>query len=134
MLEISWLATLVATVLAFALGGLWYGPLFAKAWMAEHGFTEEQLAKDFNPAKTYGLTAVLAALSATVFGIFLSMLGKHSALFAAGFGFTAGLFWVAFSIGTNYLFERSSLKLFLINGGYHVVRFTLMGSAFGLLG
>ena len=134
MLEISWLATLVATVLAFALGGLWYGPLFGKAWMAEHGFTEQQLAKDFNPAKTYGLTAVLAALSAIVFGIFLSMLGEHSALFAAGFGFTAGLFWVAFSIGTNYLFERSSLKLFLINGGYHVVRFSLMGSAFGLLG
>ena len=134
MLEISWLATLVATVLAFALGGLWYGPLFGKAWMAEHGFTEQQLAKDFNPAKTYGLTAVLAALSAIVFGIFLAMLGAHSALFAAGFGFSAGLFWVAASIGTNYLFERSSLKLFLINGGYHVVRFSLMGSAFGLLG
>ncbi len=134
MPEISWLATLVATLLAFALGGIWYGPLFSKPWMAEHGFTEEQLAKDFNPAKTYGLTAVLAALSAIVFGIFLSMLGEHSALFAAGFGFTAGLFWVAFSIGTNYLFERSSLRLFLINGGYHVVRFTLMGAAFGLLG
>ena len=134
MLEISWLATLVATVLAFALGGLWYGPLFGKAWMAEHGFTEEQLAKDFNPAKTYGLTAVLAALSAVVFGIFLALLGERPPLFAAGFGFSAGLFWVAASIGTNYLFERSSLKLFLINGGYHVVRFTLMGAAFGLLG
>ncbi len=134
MPEISWLATLVATALAFALGGLWYGPLLGKAWMAEHGFTEEQLSKDFNPAKTYGLTAVLAALSAVVFGIFLSMLGEHSALLAAGFGFSAGLFWVAASIGTNYLFERSSLRLFLINGGYHVVRFTLMGAAFGLLG
>jgi MFS family permease len=134
MPEISWLPTLVATALAFALGGLWYGPLLGKAWMAEHGFTEEQLTKDFNPAKTYGLTAVLAALSAVVFGIFLSMLGEHTALFAVGFGFSAGLFWVAASIGTNYLFERSSLRLFLINGGYHVVRFTLMGAAFGLLG
>ena len=133
MPEISWLATLVATVLAFALGGVWYGPLFSKAWMAEHGFSEEQLAKDFNPAKTYGLTAVLSALSAVVFGIFLGLLGDHSPLFAVGFGFSAGLFWVAASIGTNYLFERSSLRLFLINGGYHVVRFTLMGAAFGWL-
>jgi hypothetical protein len=134
MLDISPAATLVATALAFALGGLWYGPLFGKAWMAEHGFSEEQLTKDFNPAKTYGLTAVLAALSAIVFGIFLGLLGQHTALFAVGFGFSAGLFWVAASIGTNYLFERSSLKLFLINGGYHVVRFTLMGGAFGWLG
>jgi MFS family permease len=134
MPEISWLATAVATALAFALGGLWYGPLFGKAWMAEHGFTEEQLTKDFSPTKTYGLTAVLAALSAIVFGIFLGLLGEHSALFAVGFGFSAGLFWVAASIATNYLFERSTLALFLINGGYHVVRFTLMGAAFGFLG
>ena len=133
MPEVSWLATLVATVLAFALGGVWYGPLFGKAWMAEHGFSEEQLTKDFNPAKTYGLTAVLAALSALVFGIFLGLLGEHSALFAVGFGFSAGLFWVAASIATNYLFERSTLRLFLINGGYHVVRFTLTGAAFGWL-
>ena len=134
MPEIAWLPTLVATALAFALGGLWYGPLFGKAWMAEHGFTEEQLAAGFNPAKTYGLTAVLAALSAVVFGIFLGLLGEHSPLFAVGFGFSAGAFWVAASIATNYLFERSSLGLFAINGGYHVVRFTLMGAAFGWLG
>jgi MFS family permease len=134
MLEIAWLPTLVATALAFALGAPWYGPLFGKAWMAEHGFDEEQLSKDFNPAKTYGLTAVLAALSSIVFGIFLGLLGEHTALFAVGFGFSVGMFWVAASIGTNYLFERSSLRLFLINGGYHVVRFSLMGAAFGWLG
>lgn len=134
MPEFSWLATLVATALAFGLGGVWYGPLFGKAWMSEHGFTEAQLQKDFNPAKTYGFTAVLAALSAIVFGVFLGLLGEHTALFAVGFGFSAGLFWVAASIGTNALFERSTLRLFLINGGYHVVRFTLMGAAFGWLG
>ncbi len=134
MLEISWLATVVATVLAFALGAVWYGPLFGKPWMAEHGFTEDELRRDFNAAKTYGTTALLAFLSALVFGVFLALLGEHSAFFAVGFGFSAGLFWVAFSIGTNYLFERSSFRLFLINGGYHVVRFTLMGLAFGWLG
>ncbi len=134
MPEISWLATVVATALAFALGAVWYGPLLGKPWIAEHGFTEEDLRRDFNPVKTYGTTALLAALSALVFGVFLALLGEHSALFAVGFGFSVGLFWVAFSIGTNYLFERSSLRLFLINGGYHVVRFTLMGLAFGLLG
>ena len=45
MSDLSPLATLVASVLAFALGGLWYGPLFGNAWMAEHGFTKEQLEK-----------------------------------------------------------------------------------------
>lgn len=134
MPEISWLATLAATAIAFALGGVWYGPLFGEAWMAEHGFSEEKLREGFDPARTYGLSAVLAALSALVFGIFLALLGERSPLFAVGFGFSAGLFWVAASIATNALFERSSLRLVLINGGYHVARFTLMGAAFGWLG
>ena len=126
----SLLATLVATALAFA---LWYGPLFGKAWMAEHGFTEGKLKENFSPAKTYGLTAVLALLSSIVLGIFLGLLGERPPLFAVGFGFSVGVFWIAASIGTNCLFERSSLRLFLINGGYHAVRFTLMGAAFGWL-
>jgi hypothetical protein len=41
---------------------------------------------------------------------------------------------IAPAIGTNYLFERKTLRHFLINGGYHVARFGLMGLAFGLFG
>ena len=33
------------------------------------------------------------------------------------------------SFGINYLFERKSLKLFLINGGYHTLQFTIIGLA-----
>ena len=42
----------------------------------------------------------------------------------------AGL--VASSFGINYLFERRSLRLFLINGGYHTLQFTLYGLVLGL--
>ncbi|MBA2459694.1 MAG: DUF1761 family protein, partial [Gemmatimonadales bacterium] len=34
MPNVSLLAVLVATLLGFVLGGLWYGPLFGRAWMA----------------------------------------------------------------------------------------------------
>ena len=34
---------------------------------------------------------------------------------------------MAASFGINYLFERKSLKLFLINAGYHTLQFTLIG-------
>jgi hypothetical protein len=33
----------------------------------------------------------------------------------------------------NYLFEGRSLKLFLINGGYNVAMFTVMGAVLGVL-
>jgi AraC-like DNA-binding protein len=44
-----------------------------------------------------------------------------------GAGFSAGLCWVTASFGISYLFERRSLKLFLINGGYHTLQFTIIG-------
>lgn len=132
MPEVSLVATLVAAVAGFALGGIWYGPLFSKAWMAEHGFTAEQLNKDFNAPKTFGLMFAMSLVASYVFGMFLGP--KPGIGMATGAGFAAGFFWVAFSIGTNYLFERSSMKLWLINGGYHTVRFTLIGLSFGLLG
>jgi hypothetical protein len=132
MPPVSLIATLAATVASFVLGALWYGPLFGKSWMKENGFTEEDLRKDFNPGKTYGLTFLISFAAAYVFG---AVLGPDPARpFAVGAGFAAGLFWVAGSMATNYLFERKTAKLLAINATYHTVQFTLYGAAFGLLG
>jgi hypothetical protein len=39
----------------------------------------------------------------------------------------------AFALGGMYLFERKSLKLFAINGGYHTLQFALYGLVLGLI-
>jgi hypothetical protein len=118
-------AVLVAAVSAFALGGLWYSPLlFRTPWAKETGQTEERL-RSGNPASMFGSAFLLSLLSALVFALFL---GPHPSLaLGLGAGFSAGLCWVAASFGINYVFERRSLRLFLINGGYHTVQFTLYG-------
>lgn len=43
---------------------------------------------------------------------------------AGGFILLCGYWYVLI---LNYLFERKSMTLFLVNGGYHTVQFTLMG-------
>ena len=61
--------------------------------------------------------------------------GRNPALgFATGAGFAAGLCWVGTSFATSYIFEKKSTRHLFINAGYHVVQFTLIGLAFGLLG
>jgi hypothetical protein len=126
----SLLATLVATVLGFVLGALWYGPLFGNAWIAASGAT--QAGAGTSPAVTYGTTFVLGFVASYVFGLFL---GPNPGLsFSIAAGGAAGLFWVATALATNYLFEGRRLSLMLINGGYHAIRFTLIGLSFGLLG
>jgi len=132
MPQISLVATLVATVAGFVLGALWYGPLFGKTWMAAGGFTQDQLRRDVNAGVAYGLTFVLGLVASFVFGLFL---GPHPSLaLGVGAGASAGLCWVATALATNYLFEGRRPALTFINGGYHAVRFTLIGLSFALLG
>ena len=132
MPAVSLLATLVATVLGFVLGALWYGPLFGKRWMAAVGMTPEDLRHDFSPAKTYGATFVLGLIASYVFGLYLGP--NPGRAFAIAAGAATGICWVATALATNYLFERRSVELIAINGGYHAVRFTLIGLAFAFLG
>jgi Protein of unknown function (DUF1761) len=130
MPEVNWLAVIAAAVSSFVVGGLWYSPaLFGKAWQKEAGLTDEQL-KAGNPAKIFGGSLVLSLIAAAVFAMFLGP--KPELGFAFGAGLSAGLCWVAASFGINYLFEHRSLKLFLINGGYHTVQFTVIGVVLGL--
>ncbi|MCB1554534.1 MAG: DUF1761 domain-containing protein [Xanthomonadales bacterium] len=125
MPEFNIWAVLAAAVASFLLGGLWYSPLlFGKAWQREAGLSDAQLAGG-NMALIFGLSFVLALVASFVFAMFLGP--RPPMALGLGAGFSAGLCWVASSFGINYLFERKSLKLFLINGGYHTLQFTLIG-------
>lgn len=131
MPPVDWIAVLVATVVAFVLGGLWYSPaLFAKPWQRDTGLSDEQLDAA-SKGRIFGGSFILIFIGATVFSLFL---GPDPALgFAVGAGAAAGITWVAFSFGVNYLFELKPIRLFFINGGYHAIQFTLFGVVFGLL-
>ena len=123
-------AVVVAAMLSFVLGGLWYAPgVFGRAWQREVGVSDEQLERG-SQAKIFGGSLVLSLLGAWVFAMFLGPAPELG--FAVGAGFAAGLAWVAGSFGISYLFEHRSLRLWLINGGYHVAQYTLFGAILGV--
>ncbi|MEQ8476905.1 DUF1761 domain-containing protein [Fulvivirga sp.] len=124
MESINWLAIVVATLLTFVLGAIWYGPLFGKRWMAENGFTEEEL-KNANMAKIYGTAFVLEFIMTVNLAFFLNGLSVQEGLM---YGFATGFGWVAMAIGVNYLFARKSMMLWFIDGFYFVVSFLIMGA------
>lgn len=126
--NINWLSIIVAGVSAFLIGGIWYGPLFGRAWMKEFGFTEEDL-KQRNIPKTFGLSLVLALFAAINLEMFIG--AEASLSFGAIAGLLAGIGWVATFMGIIYLFEMRSLAAFLINAGYCVIALTTMGAILG---
>ena len=131
MPEISWLAVALCAAASLVLGGIWYSPmLFAKAWQQAAGLSDDEL-KSGNMAKIFGLTLVLSFIAAAVFAAFLGP--KFGVGPATAAGASAGLCWVAASYGITYLFEHRPLKLWLINGGYHTLQFTLFGAIIGYL-
>jgi hypothetical protein len=124
-MQLNYLALFVAALSTFLIGGLWYSPaVFGKAWMRENGFTEENM-KGGNMIKIFGLTFLLALISAVNLAMFMGPENKPE--MGALWGFLAGAGWVATFVGTHYLFERKSFTLFLINAGYSIVALTLMG-------
>jgi len=127
---LNFYAIFVAALSTFLIGGLWYSPmLFSKSWMEENGFSEEDL-KGANMPKIFGTSFVLALVMAFNLAAFL---GETSDLaWGITAGALAGIGWVAASIGVTYLFERKSMKLFLINAGYHVIAFIIMGAIIGV--
>lgn len=127
--ELNYWAILVSALSTFLIGGLWYSPaVFGKAWMQENGFVEEDMKKG-NMAKIFGLAFVLGLVAAVNLAMFLGP--ETDMAMGAFYGFLAGFGWVSMFIGTHYLFERKSLKLFLINAGYSVVALTVMGLIIG---
>lgn len=122
-------AILTATVSAFVLGGVWYSPiLFAKAWMEGAGLDEQQL-KQGNAGRIFGGAFVLTLVMAVNLAAFLGP--KADLAFGVFAGFATGLGWVATALGVTYLFEHRPLKLWLVNSGYQIVAFTLMGAILG---
>ena len=130
MLEVNIWAVLLAAGSAFMLGGLWYSAaLFGNAWNREAG-RGPKLEGPKHPARVFGVSFLFALISAWAFALWLGPAPELSR--AVLWGAVAGAAFVAASFGINYQFADRSTKLWLIDGGYHTVQFTLYGLVLGL--
>jgi hypothetical protein len=126
--SVNYLAALVAALAGFVIGGLWYGPLFQKRWMALTGMTKEKGAQASMP-----LTMGTAYVLNLIMGIGLSLLigGDSNWLLGLHTGLMVGVFFVATGIGVIYVFEQQPLKLFFINAGYQIINLAAIGAIIG---
>lgn len=127
---ISWPAVLVATIAFFAIGGIYYGPLFGDAWMQAADMTEEDAA-DSNMPMLFAGTLVLEAIAAV--GLAAVIGADSSAGSGAWVGGLVGVLIVATMLGVNALYERRGPTLWALNAGYSVIGFVVMGAIIGWL-
>jgi hypothetical protein len=125
------LAIIVATILYFLLGGVWF-TVFKQAWLLGVGRTLEELqAANISPAVTYGSAIITTAILA----IFLSWLIQATGPQTLARGVTIAVatwFGVVFTTwATEYAFEARSLQIFFINTGYCLTGMIIMGAVLG---
>ena len=129
----NWLAVVVATLAFFAVGAIWYTALFGRIWQRELGLSDEQLAGGRNMMLVMGTCFVLEFIVAMTVGHMFDFLEPSDrAKMMITVGLALGL--MAPAIGINYLYQRKSLKLFLIDAGHFVAGMAVVGLVFVLLG
>ena len=137
MHDVNLLAVLVAGIVPMVIGALWYGPIFGKRWMALMETTPEEIREGFNPLKTYGVSFVLALITAYMLAQLVADIAPESVSSMGGGGgaamigvHVALMALVAFVLPVAHqsvTFERRKAGLAWLNIGYNGV--ALIGQA-----
>lgn len=124
---------IVAAASTLGIGLLWYSDFFfGKRWRSLALVQEGHWHGGRRVLLIVGvfLLHFLIALFLSVFTEIAMMIGSN-ALYAALMGALLCIGFVATTFGINYLFARKPLKLYLIDVGYLLISFTVMGLIIG---
>ena len=124
---INWGAVLVAAIVKFAIGGIWYSNIaFAPRWRALTGCSEEGTKQGLGKAMAIDFAG----------GVVMAFVLLHAVHYAgavtAPMGAAVGFFnWLGF-IGVSTLaasfYEKRPLQLWVINNGYLLLALLVMGA------
>jgi len=129
----QYLEPIIGGAAAFLLGFLWYSALFGKVWQAETGITDEQ-AKS-GAALAFGLSFVMMVIMSVPLNFVVNLHEPAEQTFVHGgfHGAMLGLLLAAPAIAINYLYQKKSLKLYLIDASYVVLFMALSGGVMAAL-
>jgi len=122
-------AILVCAIVYWLIGGLWYGVLFSKQWMALEHWTDQQAS--MSPVVPYIVTFLLDLLIAFVLAQICIWRNADNASRGAAIGVLLWLGIVGPITFTTYMYEYRSKELFAINEFYPLVGLAVMGAMLG---
>jgi Protein of unknown function (DUF1761) len=135
---LNYLAIVIAAIVAWVAGAVWYMSL-GKLWAAAQGMTPEQVHANRNKPGAYlPFIYVLVAelVMAWVLAGLMGHLGAGQVTLANGV--VSGAFcWLGFVITTlvpNVTFAMRDKQLIWIDGGHWLIVLVLMGAIIGLMG
>ena len=128
-MRINYPAVLVATIVHFLIGGLWYGLLFSNKFVELIAWSPEKLQEmqNHNPAKELMIAFISALVLVYILAHFVQYTKARTALDGIQTAFWLWLGFIATTQLATVVFEERKLGLYLINVGYQLVACSLAG-------
>lgn len=130
---INYLAVAVSAVITFVLGGMWYAPLFGKAWVKAHGLSEDavkELQAKRSPAVFFGGMLVCYLVLAFAMAVIFRAGSINTAMAGAGWGV---VFWIAFAAlkMTDHIASGKGFAAFGIDASFQFIAMAVTGAIVG---
>ena len=121
-MKINYPAVIVAAIIHFILGGLWYGLIFANTFLRIVEWTPEQQAQIVAQTNwtQYLMAFVCSFVLVYILAHFVQYTKATSALDGMQTGFWLWLGFVATTQLATVIFEQRKLGLYLLNVGYQL--------------
>jgi len=122
-MKINYPAVLVATVVHFLVGGIWYGLLFSNKFVELIAWSPEKLREmqNHSPAKELTIAFISALALVYILAHFVQYTKARTALDGIQTAFWLWLGFIATTQLATVVFEERKLGLYLINVGYQFV-------------
>jgi hypothetical protein len=131
----NYLAIIFAAVINMGIGALWYSPvLFAKPWMKAVGFDQKDMDDSMKKGmqKKYGMMMVASLVLAIVLSWFIHALHVTDLVGGIKIGLMAWLGFTTTSQFANWVFSRKPKEAYIIDTGYQLVAYSIMGALLAL--
>jgi len=115
----------IAAVIEWLLGALWYGLVFRKSWMAMAGFSETNKPK--NGAMTMVCSFIACVLLTFVIAHIVGWVGAVTFTIGAKIGIICWLGFMAPPLFTQHIAENRRANLFAINAAYWLLVMAIAG-------
>ncbi|HLW61460.1 MAG TPA: DUF1761 domain-containing protein [bacterium] len=128
-MNVNWLAVLVAAVVSFIVGGIWYSPaVFGKQFMTLAGLKKDD-RKGSRPEPGLLLGAFIVALiTSSVLDKVIIWTQSGTVLQGAKIGFWMWLGFIATTRAGEYLFTGRPTGLYLVTSGHNLVALLITGA------
>jgi hypothetical protein len=129
-MKINYPAVLVAAVVHFIIGGLWYGVLFGNKFIELIDWTPAQLQQiqNQNHVKEYLLAFLCSLVLVYILAHFVQYTKARTFTDGIQTGFWLWLGFVATTQLATVIFEQRRLGLYLLNVGYQLVACLICGA------